>query len=470
MQSRQPLQLPAFRLGDIRGRYPEEIDEPFVTAFARAFVARFELEGVIVTGRDMRPSSVSLQQALNVALSECGLDVRDLGLCPTELGYFASTRSGVSACIIVTASHNPPAYNGLKCVLAGGRAVTFDTGLDDVMALMLEGSPSHIRQAKGRIQVLDLVGEYIQFLANHFPVESLNAGRIALNGLNGTAATLAVNIADSFDLPVTWFRREPGPIPEEGADPGKPRLTREMKAFMSAEDFSLGVAWDGDCDRCVLFDSSGDMIPTYYVIGLLAAHFLKRQPGAPIVFDTKLCWNTIDVIQAAGGKPVPSETGHAFVKRRMKESRAIYGGELSSHHFFGDFFHCDSGMFAWLTATQLASNGVSIGDLIAERRQEVCCTPEINLSLADVGAALEALDKAFRPDAVAVRQFDGISFEMKGGWRFSVCPSKTEPLVRTNFESRGHPERLLEHTREVLDTLSGFEPSPVSHEADIRIV
>lgn len=461
--------MSAFRLGDVRGRYPDDLDEAFARRFALAFCERFGIEGIVATGRDMRASSPGLQAALNDGFRAAGVDVMDLGLCTTELGYFASMRPPVAASIIVTASHNPPVYNGFKCVLAGGRAVTFETGLADVQRLMqVEDGPAP--EGRGQSIEFDLARDYITFLSKRFDPGALDVGAIALNGLNGTAATLAVNIVHNFGLSATWFRAEPGPIPDEGADPSKPRLIEEMRRFMADRAFALGVAWDGDCDRCVFFSGNGDLVPTYYIIGLLAENFLAANPGRAIVFDTKLCWNTLDVVRAAGGIPVPSETGHAFVKRHMRESDAIYGGELSSHHFFGDFQYCDSGMFAWLKVMEIiATSGRTIDELVAARRAEICCTPEISVDLIDIDRAFAAIDTRFAGDAVLVDHFDGPSYEMPGEWRFSLRRSKTEPLVRINFESRGGHHLLLERAAGVLDCLRPFQASEADPADDLRV-
>lgn len=450
--------LTAFRLGDVRGVYPNEINEAFAFEFAHAFVRHFRIRGRVATGRDMRASSAPIQQALVEGLTDAGLEVADLGLCTTELGYFASTRSDIDATIIVTASHNPSRYNGFKCVLQQGEAVTFESGLSGVMHLMLAGVDRRNRHAGGKAHSLDLYPDFIKFLGHHFALDNNFQGAIALNALNGTASTLAGRIADEWSLPVTWFRKEPGPIPDEGADPTKPRLAAEMKDFMQTDNFSLGIAWDGDCDRCVFFDESGNLVPTYYMIGLLAEHFLRLHPGRAIVFDTKLRWNTLDVITRHGGVPVASRTGHAFMKQRMRQHNAIYGGELSSHHFFGDFFHCDSGMFAWLTVLNLLHHrSETLAEVIEARRHAVCCTPEISLKLEDPGIAIAEIEKLYRGTAEATDRFDGLGVEMPGGWRFSLTPSKTEPLVRLNMESRCGGDALLESGRKLLRQLAPFQ-------------
>jgi len=448
-------ELAAFRLGDIRGIYPTDIDEIFVERFAHAFAGHFDLKGKVVTGRDMRESSEPLQQALNATLAAIGIDVIDIGLCPTELGYFAAATADVAAAIIVTASHNPARYNGLKCVLRGGRAITTDHGLDEIRRLMRRGY--HHPAAAGTVLQADYHVRFLEFLGQHFSTDVIRSGAIALNGLNGTAATMADRIAREFGLNATWYRQDPGPIPAEGADPASPRLAAEMKGYMAGGGFALGVAWDGDCDRCVFFDNDGDLVPTYYMVGLMTEYFLSLHPGSSIVFDTKLCWNTLEIIARLGGNPVAAATGHAFMKEKMQKSGAVYGGELSSHHYFGDFFGCDSGMFAWLTVmTMLSGSGRTLQEMIAERKRLVCCTPEISISLADVDAGFAALGEAFAGKALDVDEMDGLAFSMPGDWRFSIRRSKTEDLIRLNFEARGQAGTLLEEGIRVLETLEPY--------------
>lgn len=460
--------LSAFRLGDIRGVYPDDLDEAFAEQFAHAFVAHFNLTGTVATGCDMRDSSASLQSAVNDGLRDSGIDVCDIGLCTTELGYFASSLPEISATIIVTASHNPARYNGFKCVLKNGEAVTFDTGLSEVMALMITGHRN--RRDRGQLTQLPLKADYIEFLKSKFSAGDLRSGRIALNGLNGTAATLAGALAREFELTYTWFRKEPGPIPSEGADPGNPRLAAQMKQFMSEDSFAVGVAWDGDCDRCVFFDDCGNLVPTYYVVGLLAESYLAGHPGGAIVFDTKLCWNTFDVIEKHDGVAVPAQTGHAFMKRKMREHNALYGGELSSHHYFGDFFGCDSGMFAWLKVVEIVNkSGLSITELVQERRELVSCTPEISLSLTDVDRAFDEVLDGYREQALTVDYFDGLGFEMPGNWRFSLRRSKTEPLVRVNFECRHATQSMLNGAAELLGQLKPFKANDDDWESQLVI-
>lgn len=467
--SKHKDELTGFRLGDIRGIYPTEINEDFVHHFAHCIVGQFNLRGKIVTGRDMRESSAPLQQALNAALQSIGIHVIDIGLVPTELGYFASAQPGIEAAIIVTASHNPANYNGLKCVLKKGSAVTADTGLNDIRSKMLEGY-KHPTKA-GTIEQVDFRDSYMEYLDTQFQPSRLSGCKIALNGLNGTAATMVGAIADRFSIDHTWFRQAPGPIPSQGADPANPQLVKEMNGFMASQNFDLGATWDGDCDRCVFFSATGELIPTYYMVGLFTDHFLKLHPKSAIVFDTKLYWNTIDIIKEHGGIPVPAKTGHGFMKQRMHQSHASYGGELSAHHYFGSFFGCDSGMYAWLTLLTLFNRSQqTLTEMVAERRTKVCCTPELSLDLTDTDAAFKVITNHYKTDAIDIDHFDGTHVTLPDNCRFSLTPSKTEPLVRVNFESRGQGDALLDHANDVIRMLEPFRKDDADWQQHLRLL
>lgn len=443
-----------FRLGDVRGLYPNEIDEEFAYKFARAFVTHYEPQGKIATGRDMRPSGHTLQTALNRGFNEAGYDVVDLGLCTTELGYFASSRPGIAASVMVTASHNPLPYTGFKCALGGGEAVTFETGLADVQKLMRTSFHSN-SYLKGSITGTDIHQDYVRFLASKFPVDAPSSRKIALNGLNGAAATIAGPMVDFLNLPVTWFRQTPGDFPLEGADPAHPALAREMKQLMTGGNFSLGVAWDGDADRCIFFDGDGNLTHTYYIVGILVDTYLRQYPGASIVYDTKLCWNTLEIIALNNGIGIPCETGHAFMKQKMRRYNAIYGGELSGHHYFADFYHCDSGMFAWLKMLEvLRDDDRTLAEMIDERRNHFCITPEITLKLTDPKQAFDEILSHYGSRA-NIDFFDGLSFDMDD-WRFSLRHSKTEPVVRLNLESRAGADVLLNEGHNLLSHLQPF--------------
>jgi len=405
----------------------------------------------------MRRSSSALQQSLNAGLVEAGLDVVDLGMCATEIGSFASNQEHIEAALIVTASHNAPEFNGFKCILSSGIAVTYATGLVEIEKLMGRNYLASSYQ-NGSCKALNLNQQYIDFLHSKFAPGKFPSGRMALNGLNGTAATLAHDLAQACEFDICWFRKEPGSIPAGGADPADPQLAAEMQVFMTQNHCELGVAWDADCDRCVFFDDQGQLIPAYYMVGLLAEHMLRANPGAAIVYDTKLCFNTLDVIRQYGGIAVPSETGHAYMKQKMRESQAVYGGELSSHHYFSDFYYCDSGMLAWLkTLEVLQQSQRSLAELVETRRRKFQCTPEISLKLDDTDRAFDEILVRYGQLAETVDRFDGLSFEMPGNWRFSLRRSKTEPLTRLNIESKSSSELVIDAGASILDCLMPFK-------------
>lgn len=448
-----------FRLGDIRGRYPEEINECFVRRFAPEFIHQFNIKTCIATGRDTRISSQALHNALNTSLRQHGINVLDLGVCATELGTFASFQDNIEAVIIITASHNVPEDNGLKCILNDGQATTHQSGLHAIenRMNMSQASTSSDKSMKGTLSDLDLVPEYVQYLTSRIHPEKWDFECLALNGLNGTASTLAVPISNHCKLQSHWYKQTPGPLDAIGVDPSHPKHAADMKQFMASSQFDFGVAWDGDSDRCVFFDETGRMIPAYYMVGIFAEYFLQQIPGAAIVFDTKLCWNTIDIIQRHSGIPVPSQTGHAFVIQQMKKFKAIYGGELSGHHYFGDFKGCDSGMMAWLmTMNVIQSSALTLEELVDTHRNNVKCIREISLSLDDSDIAIKQIMKLYSPRAKSIDTLDGISLEMPENWRFSLRDSKTESKIRLNLETKSSGNALLEEAKKLIDLLRPF--------------
>jgi len=451
-----------FRLGDIRGRYPTEINENFVRSFGPEFVLQFKMSGRIATGRDTRDSSLALQETLNTSLRQSGIDVMNLGICATELGSFASFQADIEAVIIVTASHNTPDYNGLKCILRNGEAITYETGLKHIESRMnalkeVSDLSDLDRPLKGSLSNLNLVPDYVHFLTNSLNHEKWHLGKLALNGLHGTASTLATPISKRCELNSFWYKQEPGTLDSLGVDPSHPKHTADMKQFMASRDFELGVAWDGDSDRCAIFDEAGCLIPSYYMVGIFTEYFLQQNPGAAIVFDTKLCWNTLDIIQQYNGKAVPSQTGHAFVIHQMKKHNAVYGGELSGHHYFGEFNGCDSGMLAWLmTLVIIQSTPCPLEELVDTMRKSVKCTQEINLSLQDSNQAINQIMSTYGPRAKKIDELDGISLEMPGDWRFSLRNSKTETKLRLNLETRSSGDALIDEGEKIIKVLRPF--------------
>ena len=453
-----------FRSGDVRGLYPSEISDDFAFLFGRAFVAHFGINGRIATGRDSRASSEHLQQALNAGLQSVCVEVSDLGLCATELTYFASMQPEFDASIMVTGSHNQINSNGFKCVLSGGQTISFETGLAEIQRIMERLDSTYARKkqlrspsARGRCQSVSLAPQYTAFLSELFSLDKGRFSRIAVNGLNGSAVTLVSPLAELLGLSLSWFRKEPGPMPALGADPSRKTLSDEMSSFMAGNSHDFGVAWDSDCDRCVFYDDQGQVLPSSYAVALFAEHFLQTQPGETIVYDTKLVFNTEAVLKRLSGTPAPALTGSAYMRQQMKATGAIYGGESSAHHYFRMFSGCDSGMIAWLSMLKLLQRRSSpLHQLVRQQQDLARCTAEISLTIEDIDRAFSCIEGHYAPSADRVDGFDGLAFWMPGNWRFSLRQSKTEDRVRLNFETKGRTEDLLEEGEQVLKLLQPF--------------
>ncbi len=446
-------ELSCFKAYDLRGRVPDELDTDIARRVGHAFAAHVQ-PGRTVIGRDMRLSSPELSRALAEGLMSGGSDVLDLGLCGTEEIYFATASLGAGGGIMVTASHNPADHNGMKFVCAGAQPVSGDSGLREIQALASRPLPAGGRAA-GRYAAAETRAEYLEHLLGWVGVESLRPMTIVVNAGNGMAGPVIDGLEPHLPLRFVKLQHEPdGRFPHGVPNP----LLVEQRGVTSdavrAAGADFGVAWDGDFDRCFLFDESGRFIEGYYLVGLLAEVLLGRAaPGQRIVHDPRLVWNTQEVVRRAGGVPVQSKTGHAFIKERMRREDAVYGGEMSAHHYFRDFFYCDSGMIPWLlVAALVSSTGRPLSSFVDERMARFPVSGEINRRLADPAAALERVRRQYEPEALAVDVTDGLSLEF-AAWRFNLRQSNTEPLIRLNVETRADPELLEARTRELLALL-----------------
>src|SRR6478735_4796619 len=417
--------LTAFKAYDVRGRIPTELNEDLAYKIGQSYVAFLKPKRVCV-GRDIRLSSEQLCQALIRGLTDSGVDVYDIGLCGTEGVYFATFSGGFDGGIMVTASHNPPDYNGMKFVREQSKPISADTGLMDMARLIETGNLPPKAPVPGRVTSIDVsAGMVIDRLEPHLPFQFIKVHHEA----DGTFPNGVPN-------PMLEENRQPtiDAIKKHGAD--------------------VGLAWDGDFDRCFFFDEHGTFIEGYYLVGLLAEVFLKREKGARIVHDPRLTWNTLDIVARNGGKAVLSKSGHAFIKQVMRECDAAYGGEMSAHHYFRDFAYADSGMIPWLIVLQVISEtGKSLSDLVGERMRMFPASGEINRKLApEKGGAKAVLAKAeahYKTQAKSVDYTDGLSMEFDN-WRFNMRASNTEPLVRLNVESRGDEALMQAKTKELL--------------------
>jgi phosphomannomutase len=443
-----------FKAYDYRGRIPSELNPEVAYRIGRAY-AEFLKPKRIIVGRDIRLSSAQLCEALTKGLLDSGVDVYDIGLCGTEGVYFATFAEKMDGGIMVTASHNPPDYNGMKFVREQSRPISGDTGLKKIQAIADANSYSSPDREGKRFE-LDVNRKYIEHLLSYLDTSKLKKLRIVVNAGNGGAG-MVVDRLESH-LPFEFIKINHNP---DGTFPNgvpNPMLEENRAATTDAirkHGADLGIAWDGDFDRCFLFDETGAFIEGYYIVGLLASAFLKREAGARIVHDPRLTWATLDMVDSLGGKAVMSKSGHAFMKDVMREADAAYGGEMSAHHYFRAFGYCDSGQIPWLLVTQLmGESGKRLSELVGERIRKFPASGEINRKVVDAKATIRQAQERYETGAQSIDFTDGLSIEHRD-WRFNLRSSNTEPLIRLNVESRGDQALMQSKTAELLALIGG---------------
>jgi phosphomannomutase len=449
-------QLDCFKAYDVRGRIPDEINESLAYDIGRAYAA-FVKPRQVAVGYDIRLSSPSLAAALKRGLMAAGTDVLDIGLWGTEGAYFATFARKLDGGIMVTASHNPPDYNGMKFVREEARPISADTGLQQMRELIASGRLPGNAARGGSERKVDILGEYLEHLHSYLNEARLRKLKVVVNAGNGGAG-LIIDALEPY-LPLEFIKINHQP---DGTFPNgipNPMLEENRAATADAvrrTGADVGLAWDGDYDRCFFFDEGGRFIEGYYLVGLLAETFLKREPGARIVHDPRLTWNTLDIVHHYGGTPVLCKSGHAFIKQKMREADAVYGGEMSAHHYFRRFSYCDSGMIPWLVVLSVISErGQPLSALVGERLQLFPASGEINRHLlSDTRAILARVRAHYERQALDIDLTDGLSMEF-ADWRFNLRGSNTEPLVRLNVESRGSAALMRDKTEEVLKLIDG---------------
>ncbi len=443
--------LSCFKAYDVRGKLGEELDEEIAYRIGRAYAQHLNARCVVVGG-DVRKTSESLKRALADGLMDAGADVIDMGMTGTEEIYFAAFHLDVDGGIEVTASHNPLDYNGMKFV--GRRAVPIsgDSGLRAIQQLA-EANNFPPATRRGALTRQSILQPYVEHLLGYIGLGRLKPLRLVVNSGNGAAGHVIDAIEQKFAaamVPVEFIKvhHEPdGDFPNGIPNPLLPENRAATTDAVKRHRADMGIAWDGDFDRCFLFDERGEFIEGYYIVGLLAESFLKKHPGEKIIHDPRLTWNTIDVVLRAGGQPIQSKTGHAFIKERMRAENAIYGGEMSAHHYFRDFAYCDSGMIPWLLVAELiCATGNPLSELVAERMAAYPCSGEINYRIIDTKTSIQNVIDHFAPSCLKREEVDGISMEFTD-WRFNLRMSNTEPLLRLNVESRGDIGTVHEHVR-----------------------
>lgn len=453
--------LSCFKAYDIRGKLGEELNTDIAYRIGRAFSQHTNAKQVVVGG-DIRLTSEELKLALANGLMDGGTNVIDLGLCGTEHIYFATSHLNCDGGIVVTASHNPIDYNGMKLVRENSKPISGDTGLLDIKALAERNEFIEVAK-KGQLSTVDISQAYTEHLLTYIDVKNLsllmrplklvvNAG----NGAAGPALDAIESALKQLNVSVEFIKVHHQP---DGNFPNgipNPLLVENRAATRDAvieHNADMGIAWDGDFDRCFLFDEQGQFIEGYYIVGLLAENFLNKNQGSKVIHDPRLTWNTIDIVEQAGGQAIQSKTGHAFIKERMRLEDAVYGGEMSAHHYFRDFFYCDSGMIPWLLIAELVClRKQPLSSLVKARIEAYPSSGEINNKIADPKAAISRVFELYQKDAQVIDKTDGISMAF-GTWRFNLRSSNTEPVVRLNVESKGDVALMEEKTQEVLALL-----------------
>lgn len=451
--------LTCFKAYDVRGKLGEELNDDIAYRIGRAY-GEFLKPKTIVLGSDVRLTSESLKLSLAKGLQDAGTDVIDIGMTGTEEVYFATSHLKADGGVEVTASHNPIDYNGMKLVREGSRPISGDTGLRAIQELAETNQFPVPTATRGSYVRQDVLADYVQHVLSYVNTENFKPLKLVINSGNGAAGHAIDAIEASLkalNVPLEFIKvhhQPDGTFPNGIPNPLLPECRADTANAVREQGADMGIAFDGDFDRCFLFDEKGDFIEGYYIVGLLAEAFLQKQPGAKIIHDPRLSWNTIDVVNEAGGVPVMSKTGHAFIKERMRSEDAIYGGEMSAHHYFRDFAYCDSGMIPWLLVAELVCvKGQTLGQLVQDRIAAYPSSGEINIKLSQPAASIESVKQHYLAQAGEVDYTDGISMEF-ADWRFNLRSSNTEPVVRLNVESRADVALMQEKTNEILAMLS----------------
>jgi len=441
--------IPGFKAYDIRGIVPSELNINLAYKVGRAFAQQQKAKKVVI-GRDVRESSPEISKALAKGLTDAGSDVLDLGLCGTEMIYFGTPHFDADGGIMITASHNPPEYNGLKFVKRGSKPMGYDSGLNEIEKKILEDDLGDIKKEKGRVQSMDIMDVFIESLQKFYSAENIKDYKVVVNGGNGCIGPALDALEKYLPIKMIKVHHEPdSSFPNGVPNPLLPENRQSTINAMKDNGADLGVAWDGDYDRCFFFDEEGNFIEGYYIVGLLAKSLLKKFPGENIVHDPRLIWNTFNEVEKANGIAIESVSGHAFIKQKMREVNAIYGGEMSAHHYFRENYYSDSGLIPFLLILELLSlENKTLSQLVGEMIESFPCSGEINSKIDNPKQKLLQLKEKYSDGKI--EEIDGISVAYEN-WRFNVRMSNTEPLLRLNVESKENSDLMKEKTNELLE-------------------
>lgn len=456
--------LSCFKVYDIRGKLGKELNTEIAFRIGRAFSQHTKAKKVVVGG-DIRLTSAELKSALAEGLMAGGTDVIDIGMCGTEHIYFATNHLNCDGGVCVTASHNPIDYNGMKLVREGSKPISGDTGLFDIKALAEKNTFEKVTQ-QGTLSTQDISDAYTKHLLTYIDINNIKPLKLVVNAGNGSAGP-ALDVIEShfkrLNVPIEFIKvhhQPDGTFPNGIPNPLLPQNRGATRDAVVVNNADMGIAWDGDFDRCFLFNEKGEFIEGYYIVGLLAENFLAKSAaddpmssGEKIIHDPRLTWNTIDIVEQAGGQAILCKTGHAFIKERMRKENAVYGGEMSAHHYFRDFAYCDSGMIPWLLVAELLClKGKTLSALVEERINLYPSSGEINNRIKVPKVAIERVLNYYKESALTIDYTDGISVEFET-WRFNLRSSNTEPVVRLNVESRQDIPLMKKKTDEILQLL-----------------
>lgn len=449
------MKINCFKAYDIRGRVPDELNDDVAYRVGRAFAEYLNAKRLVV-GHDIRLTSPALTNALVRGMTDAGADVIHIGQCGTEEVYFATFALEVDGGICVTASHNPMDYNGMKLVREGSKPISGDTGLLDIKALA-ESGQFKASARKGMVEQRDMRAAYVEHLLTYVDTKTLKPMKVVVNAGNGGAGAVVDALQPHLPFEFIKIHHNPdGNFPNGIPNPLLPENQGVTAEAVLQQGAAVGIAWDGDFDRCFFFDEKGNFVEGYYVVGLLAEAFLAKHPGAKIVHDPRLTWNTVDVVSQAGGVPIQSKTGHAFIKERMRLEDAVYGGEMSAHHYFKTFAYCDNGTIPWLLVLELMQQkNLPLSALVEERIRKFPCSGEINRTVRNTREMLATVEAQFAAEAVEIEHVDGLSMAF-AEWRFNMRSSSTEPLARLNVESRGDEALMRAKTQELLALMDQF--------------
>jgi phosphomannomutase len=442
------ITIDCFKAYDVRGRIPDQLNPDVAYRIGNATAEYLDAKSIVLC-RDIRHSSQELADAVARGLAEAGCDVLDIGVGGTEMVYYGTSELGADGGIMVTASHNPADYNGLKLVREESRPISGDTGLEDIRKIA-ESDDRKTADTPGEQRSIDVADDYIRKLLSFVDTEKLKPLKIVVNAGNGAAGPTLDLLEPHLPFEFIKVHHEAdGDFPNGVPNPMIVENRASTIEAIRESGADIGIAWDGDFDRCFFFDENGRFIEGYYIVGLLAQSLLAAHPGEAVIYDPRLVWNTIETVEALGGRPVQSKSGHSFIKEVMRAEDAAYGGEMSAHHYFRDFYYCDSGMIPWLLVAQLLSeSGQSLSSHVDACMRDFPISGEINREVPDAAEAIRQISERYESDAEAVDRTDGVSMAF-GNWRFNLRASNTEPVIRLNVETRGDTP-LMEARRDEL--------------------